>query len=213
MIYISFDIGIKNLAMCIVKEYDDKINIIDWRIISLKYTNEKIKGGINEIADRLYIELDNIIGELNDINISEIDYVLLENQPSNLNGVMKTIQLLIYSYFNLLKHWDNKVKVVNMIPATLKLQNHTYEPLSKRENIDRKKIKRKDLYNYNKKDGIELCSYYVKNNTILSEHYKTHKKKDDLADCLLQVISWIRKKGKKIEEINIEEETLFDISR
>ena len=35
MIYISFDIGIKNLALCILKKTDAEINILDWRIISL----------------------------------------------------------------------------------------------------------------------------------------------------------------------------------
>ena len=35
----SFDVGIKNLAYCIM-EYDGvKLNIIDWNIINLKLTN------------------------------------------------------------------------------------------------------------------------------------------------------------------------------
>jgi hypothetical protein len=59
MLYVSFDIGIKNLAMCILKEYSDSVKIIDWRIIALADKKENIKGGINELAERLYIELDN----------------------------------------------------------------------------------------------------------------------------------------------------------
>ena len=207
MLYVSFDIGIKNLAMCILKEEQNDLKIIDWRIIALAYKNEKIKGGTNELSERLYIELDNIIGEINDNGYNKIDIVLIENQPSNLNGVMKTVQLLIYSYFNLLKHWENNVKEVHMISATLKLQNHTYIPENRKDMT--KKLKRREQYVNNKKDGIELCEYYIKDNEYLKEYFKNHKKKDDLSDSSLQAISWIRKKGNKIEKIYTNEETIL----
>ena len=35
MLYVSFDIGIKNLALCILKCENDSIEIIDWRVITL----------------------------------------------------------------------------------------------------------------------------------------------------------------------------------
>lgn len=207
MLYVSFDIGIKNLAMCILKEYEDNVKIIDWRLIALAEKKEKIKGGVNELAERLYIELDNVIGELNDNGFDKINIVLIENQPSNLNGVMKTVQLLIYSYFNLLKHWDNNVDGVNMISATLKLQNHTYVP-ENRKNVTIK-LKRKEQYINNKKDGIELCEYYINDDMLLKNYFNNHKKKDDLSDCLLQAISWIRKKGNKIEKIGLNNNSIL----
>lgn len=210
MIYISFDIGVKNLAFSILDDKDNKISIIDWKVISLAEKGEKIKGGINEISYRLYVELDNIIGELNDKGYNKISTVLIENQPSNLNGIMKTIQLLIYSYFNLLKHWDNIIEQVILISPILKLQNHTYIPTTRKNlDIDRKKLKRKEQYANNKKDGIELCEYYIKDNIELYEYFKNHKKKDDLADCLLQAISHIRKKGNKSEKVDLSDILLF----
>ena len=152
----------------------------------------------------------NIIGELNDIGEPKIDIVLIENQPSNLNGIMKTIQILIYSYFNLLKHWDSLIKEVNMISARIKLQNHTYIPTTRRNNEESsKKLTRRELYINNKKDGIELCEYYIKNDNYLMEYFKTHKKKDDLADCMLQAISWIRKNGNNLESIKIEDNNIL----
>lgn len=208
MLYVSFDIGVKNLAMCILHEKPNDLRVIDWRIIALADKNEKIKGGTNELAERLYVELDNVIGELNDNGFNKIDIVLIENQPSNLNGVMKTVQLLIYSYFNLLKHWENNVEEVNMISATLKLQNHTYIPENRKENTI--KFKRREQYVNNKKDGIELCEYYINNDEYLKEYFKTHKKKDDLSDCALQAISYIRKKGNKIEKIFINEKSILN---
>ena len=69
MIYISFDIGIKNLALCILKKTDTEISILDWRIISLADKKKDIKG-IDDIAERIYMELDNIIGYLKEKEIN-----------------------------------------------------------------------------------------------------------------------------------------------
>jgi hypothetical protein len=123
MIYISFDIGVKNLALCILRHDKDTLSIIDWRIITLADSKKQIKG-VDKISEVLYYELDNIIGTLQGINENMIHAVIIENQPSNLNGIMKTIQMLIYSYFNLLKHWDKTVSEVVLINALHKLQNH-----------------------------------------------------------------------------------------
>ena len=35
MLYISFDIGVKNLALCILNQDNNLIEIIDWRVITL----------------------------------------------------------------------------------------------------------------------------------------------------------------------------------
>ena len=89
------------------------INKLDWRILSLADKKKDIKG-IDDISERIYMELDNIIGNLKELGINEIDYVLIENQPSNLNGIMKTIQYIIYCYFSLLKYWDKIID--NVVP-------------------------------------------------------------------------------------------------
>ena len=52
MIYVSFDIGVKNLALCILRK-TDKLEIIDWRIITLADTKKEIKG-IEDISMRIY---------------------------------------------------------------------------------------------------------------------------------------------------------------
>lgn len=210
MIYISFDIGIKNLALCILDKKDNNISIIDWRIISLAEKKKDVKG-LNMISEILYIELDNIIGSLNTIGYDKIEKVIIENQPSNLNGIMKSIQLLIYSYFNLLKHWENKVDEVILINASIKLQNHKYIPSSRLNNdIDLKKLKRIEKYNMNKKDAIEICRYYIKDDKYLLEFFESNKKKDDLSDTLLQTISYIIKTDKiVIENVNKDMKNIF----
>lgn len=192
MIYISFDIGVKNLAMCILNHAGDKVSIIDWDIISLAESKKAVKG-INNISDVLYCELDNVLGKLETIGIKYIDRVVIENQPSNLNGIMKTIQHLIFSYFNLLRHWDKIVGEVILINPSHKLQNHSYEPASKQNT---EKVTKRDKYKLNKSDSIEICKYYIKSDETLVAFFNANKKKDDLADACLQSISYIRKNEK-----------------
>ena len=211
MIYISFDIGIKNLALCILEYNNNEISIIDWRVITL-FDKKKDVNGINSLSDILFLELDNIIGLLKELNHDYIDYVLIENQPSNLNGIMKTVQLLIFSYFSLLNHWDKIVDNVLLINASLKLQNHNYNPdiPIKIDNTKTKKQQKNDKYRINKYLGIEITKYYIKNNTFLNEYFIKYKKKDDLADTLLQTVSYIKKKfNVTIESVSLSDKNNF----
>ena len=158
MIYISFDIGVKNLAVCIIKK-TDILEILDWRIIALASSKKEIKG-IEDISERIYIEMDNIIGNLKNININMIEYVLIENQPSNLNGIMKTIQHIIYGYFSLIKYWDKEVGNVVLVNASLKTKNHKYIiniESDDKGDVKNKKGFRRDKYKMNKMLSIELC--------------------------------------------------------
>ena len=214
MIYISFDIGIKNLALCILENNENNINIIDWRVISLADKKKDIKG-LNLISEILFYELDNIIGSIEELKYKTIDYVLIENQPSNLNGIMKSIQLLIFSYFSLLKHWDKFIGEVLLINASLKLQYHTFkpEPLIIIDSNRTKKEQKRDKYRNNKNDGIEITKYYIIDNELLKNYFLKHKKKDDLADTLLQTISYIKKNNNEliIDNVNISDNNLIDL--
>ena len=204
MIYISFDIGVKNLALCILKQDNNLIEIIDWRVICLVEKKKDING-LNSISEILFYELDNIMGSLEELKYDKIDYVLIENQPSNLNGIMKSIQLLIFSYFSLLKHWDKLNMNVLLINASLKLQYHTFKPEPlKIDNSRTKKQQKSDKYRKNKNDGIEITKYYIKENEILNNYFTKHIKKDDLADTLLQTVSYIKKNNNLIiEEVSV----------
>jgi hypothetical protein len=199
MIYISFDIGVKNLALCILKQIDNTVTIIDWNILTLADNKKQIKG-INKISEVLYYELDNIIGKLQDMDIKYIDKVIIENQPSNLNGIMKTIQHLIYTYFDLLRHWDKVVGEVILINPSLKLQNHTYTPQTSASSSS---PDRREKYKLNKQHSIEICKKYIEGDQHLLQIFMTHKKKDDLADTCLQTISYMRKNGSDVSSIQL----------
>jgi hypothetical protein len=204
MIYVSFDIGVKNLALCIINRDDltNKLEIIEWRIIALAESKKEIKG-IEDITERIYIEMDNVIGELKENNINIIDYVLIENQPSNLNGIMKTIQHIIYGYFSLIKYWDKEVNNVILINASLKTKHHNYIINIDKNSDDPKNKKgfRREKYKNNKLLSIELCKEYIKDDENLKKIFNENKKKDDLSDACLQAISYIRSNS-KIDIIN-----------
>jgi hypothetical protein len=155
--------------------------------------------------------MDNIIGELKNMNINMIDYVLIENQPSNLNGIMKTIQYLIYGYFSLIKYWDKEVDNVILVNASLKTKNHIYiinmeekaGKASKASKTDsgagegkNKKGFRRDKYKNNKMLSIELCREYISDDEELQKIFNENKKKDDLSDACLQAVSYIRSNEK-----------------
>ena len=198
MIYISFDIGIKNLALCILERTEEQIQILDWRIISLADKKKDIKG-IDDIAERIYMEMDNIIGFLKEKGIDEIDYVLIENQPSNLNGMMKSIQFIIYCYFSLLKYWDKIIENVVLVNAGLKTKTHDFKPeiqvkMDDAKQDAKKNVKgfRRDKYKMNKQTSIEICRNYIKDDATLCEIFDNNKKKDDLCDACLQAVAYIR---------------------
>jgi len=193
MIYISFDIGIKNLALCILRK-TNKIEVLDWRIIALADSKKELKG-IDDISERVYYEMDNIVGFLKEQDINTIDYVLIENQPSNLNGIMKTIQHIIYNYFSLIKHWDKEVENVVLVNASLKSKTHNYvSEIKPEENAGNKNAKnfRRSKYLYNKKLSIDICQNYIKDNQRLLDIFANNNKKDDLSDSCLQAVSYIR---------------------
>lgn len=188
---LSFDIGIKNLGYCIMYKNDDsKITIEKWDIIQILDDNEKCKNfSLNEITRRLYIKLKS---ELEDYDITEI---LLENQPCMKNPMMKSVQMIIYGYFQyqtLLL--DRKIKNILFISASNKLKvGKHFDHINNNENIT--KIKSK--YTRNKKLAIEYTNWIVEhrvnNNKELNEFFNKHKKKDDLADAFLQGLYYINK--------------------
>lgn len=186
---LSFDIGIKNLAYCILdKDEDNKLRIIKWDIIKLLEDNEKCKGfPLDELTKRLYKQLNSHFYSYN------ITKVLLENQPVLKNPVMKSVQMIVFSFFQyqaiLLAREINTIKLVN---ASNKLKvGKTFTEINNNEDI----IKIKSKYTRNKKFAIEytykILEDRIENFETLIEYFKENKKRDDLADAFLQGMYYI----------------------
>ena len=165
--YLSIDVGIKNLAYIV---YDK--TIIEWGIIELCETNAN-KANMIDLGKKIFILFEKQFTQ-------KFEEVIIENQigPSAIR--MKNIQGMITMYFiqkgSDVVYWNsgNKLRFMKKSPKT------TY--------AERKKM------------GIAATE------CIIKEFYPQHdiskkKKKDDLADCFLQLVDYLVKKGELNENI------------
>jgi hypothetical protein len=164
--YLSIDVGIKNLAYII---YDK--TIIEWGILELCETNAN-KANMIDLGKKIFVLFEKQF-------TMHFDEVIIENQigPSAIR--MKNIQGMITMYFiqkgSEVVYWSsgNKLRFMK---------------------------KNKSTYKERKKLSILIT------NCIVKEFYPTHdiskhKKKDDLADCFLQLLDYLVKKGELNENI------------
>ena len=127
------------------------------------------------------------ISKLRELDLSNIKYVLIENQPALKNPVMKSIQMIIYTFFVIEGVMNNKspIELIHMVNARNKLKVYKGPKIE---------CNKKNKYAQNKYLSIEYTKCMV-NNEI--DKFKTlfneSKKKDDLADAYLQGIYWIEK--------------------
>jgi len=170
--YLSIDVGIKNLAYIV---YDK--TIVKWGIIELCETNAN-KANMIDLGKKIYT--------LFEENFEKMDEVIIENQigPSAIR--MKSIQGMITMYFiqkgSNVVYWNsgNKLRFMK--------KKETNEP--------------KTTYKERKKLSILVTEtiiheYYPE----YLDLFKKHKKKDDLSDCFLQLIDYLVKKGELNENI------------
>jgi hypothetical protein len=161
MILLSFDIGIKNLAYCLIDTTDN--SILDWNVLDCNGSNETLRV-IEEIDSLPYL--------------TSADIVLLEKQPS-FNPKMRNISTALYVYFIIrIQHEQNKNCKILFYSAKYKLRCSDIQIVHKC----------KSKYRQNKNLGI------VHTRALLTTHkdfFENHKKKDDLADCYLQALSYI----------------------
>ena len=181
-IIVSFDIGLKNLACCCLT-CEEKSRVLHWAIHPLMAEDRKTKPNINQLSMTIFKVMDEIVSK-----IPNVDYVLIENQPSRINGAMKTIQMIIYSYFQYKKYKENQITDVLLISANRKTVDHPYE-------INMEECKSNNKYSQRKWKSVQLTDKYIEQNESLKNILKTHKKKDDLCDAFLQAISWMRKEN------------------
>jgi hypothetical protein len=168
MLVLSFDIGIKNLAYCLIEHDKDTDYILDWNIIDC---SEK---SIEKIIKKMISELDNLE------HLLSANIILIEKQP-NYNRRMMSINNYVYMYY-MIKTVNTDTTVIN------------YSPTQKLKCSDIKSnTKSKNKYQINKRTAIEHARHFIKD-TEWSAFYERFSKKDDLADSFLQAKSYFLKK-------------------
>lgn len=223
---LSFDIGIKNLAYCLLDSQDKTIK--DWNIINvsidphcshctkkgkhcdksakficdndfllcsthkqLKCYSDCKKKALPKNKNPLLRLGENIVKELNNRkHFLDVDIVLIENQPALKNPTMKTVQMIVYSYFliNGVSKVESPINNIEMINARNKLKAYKGDPVE---------CKIKDKYKKTKFLGIQYCKNMIEDNLKIDQKYRDQfegsKKKDDLSDSYLQGMYWITK--------------------
>lgn len=231
-VIISFDIGIINLAYCIMQIPcpDSEPEVFDWGIIRLAdgdpkktcsrkmkngtvctrkafYTDSNIKTRNNgvckmhkttdddglernvtvenatewELKSMLFAELDSDTKYLN------VNSILIENQPLKAREKIKGIGHALFDYYVLRGSVDNGrvYDELKFIDAKNKLTVYTGPALS---------CHLKTQYARNKWYSVRYCQWIIRNQVTLLNYFDSVHKKDDLADCFLQGL-WYLKYG------------------
>jgi hypothetical protein len=168
---LSIDVGIVNLAMVLLDE-NNKNKIVEWSV-----------GGVPMQSDIGLFK--NMVGYL-DSNpwVLQSDIILIEKQPGK-NKKMKSVEYMLHTYFicrcpnSEVIIYDAKYKIPDIVGGG------------------------KKQYTKRKNAAIDRCLAFLENNEMnkhLVDFFKSHKKKDDLADVVMQALSFIPSKDKKMEK-------------
>lgn len=183
---------IKNLYELAEKyniKYEDPIKKTDLVSLINNYVFEKCfepidttsasKIDLITIGRNIKTKLDNILAE----HITTITHVVIENQISPIANRMKTVQGMIAQYFIM----RNSNASINFVSSANKLKDSKADPFSNKAGS----------YGERKKLGIQKCLESIAgsaNYVSWEDFFKSHKKKDDLADSFLQGTWFINNK-------------------
>jgi len=124
-----------------------------------------------------------------------IDVILIENQISPIANRMKTIQGMVAQYF-IMKNSTQQQQHIEFVSSFNKLKDVTNQNTITITHTQDDKTE-KSKYNDRKKLGISTCLENLEktnSNDEWIQFFKKHGKKDDLADCFLQGIWYIKNK-------------------
>lgn len=180
---IAFDIGTCNLAYCRMDMSSDSgtYEIVDWPVVKLREPKQKLP--INAMAETLLQELDT---RFHDVGHHLL--VLIENQPTFKNPTMKSIQMIIFTYF-----LQMKKRLAGLSRVEVKLTSPGTKLKVGKDAVN-KHGKQVRNYRETKDAAVLLTSTYLhqrKSDVRWREMFEHMKKKDDLADCFLMCIHHI----------------------
>jgi len=167
---LSIDVGIRNLAMC---QFNETSNLV---------VNWDVSGIPPEHKDGVYVSLRKHLDERP--WVLESDIILIEKQPDR-NKKMKMVEHFLHAYFVIKAPksetiiYDARFKIPDVVGP------------GKAQYMKRKKV------------SIERCEAFLRGddtNKHWIETFMKSKKKDDLADTVMQAISFTKRVEPKKKE-------------
>ena len=160
---LSIDVGIRNLAMC---QFDETSNlVVQW----------DVSGIPPEHKDGIYVSLRKHLDERP--WVLSVDTILIEKQPDR-NKKMKTVENFLHAYFVI------KAPQAETIVYDARFKIPDVSGPGKAQYMKRKKA------------SIERCRVFLENHEN-NHHwlpiFDASKKKDDLADTVMQAISFTKR--------------------
>lgn len=150
-----------------------------------------------EIGKQIRIQMNEILNGIT------VDIVILENQISPIAGRMNTIQGMLAQYF-IMRPDISLIPKIEFISSSGKLKDYKGSKDPKEPSSTDEKTKGPSdpavpigtSYKDHKRDGIAFCRDFMTKNEGLRTHQnvlETSTKKDDLADCFLQGIYYLKR--------------------
>lgn len=127
----------------------------------------------------------------------DVNYVVVENQPSQLNPIMKSIQMIIFSYFSFqhgCEKASNLISVNNVNPRQkekLPPKDDEWTGSSYENNYLERVANIKDRYKKRKLLCLEYAKFCLRDAPEYLAYLDNHKKQDDLTDSFLQATDWL----------------------
>jgi len=152
-------------------------DIVEWKVIELCEKGENAsKLNMIDVGKKLFEALETIP--------KTVQHIIIENQIGQNAIRMKMLQGMITLYFI-----SKGLTDIHYWNAGNKLKQF---------------IKTKTTYSQRKKASVQISrEILAKAYPSQQSYFETHKKKDDLADCLLQLLDFLRKNNKLPESINL----------
>lgn len=164
---VSFDVGVKNLAYCAMR---DDGTIEAWEVYGMDPSTTRE-------PEKLCPEVARTLDERWPTAFRDADVVVVERQPGK-NRKMKTMEAYLHMYFAV----RNKRVVL-------------FSPAKKLEGEDAG-MHGKSKYHLRKKTSVGLAEVDLSvRNAAFADFFKNSKKKDDLADCFMQGLAFFRSDG------------------
>lgn len=194
MFVLSFDIGIKNLAYCLLEESGEDATIRGWKVCDIGASTYEKQ------CAKLIGELDLVMETLSTSTEGRDVAVVIERQPSR-NPKMRVISGEVYMYFMLhrntvpekRRYFYENVSICKVVYFSPKFKLKVYNAKEGDDPIVEKKYK--SQYTYRKNLAKQHCERIMKRdierNKEWIELYNSSKKKDDLCDSMLQGLAWL----------------------